>query len=51
MFAGWGNVQEKKIMTVNAEGQSPSNINTSSAKKRVNITKGLVIVVALISVM
>jgi uncharacterized membrane protein len=50
IFMGWRNIQEKKILTVNVDGQNPSNAKTS-AKKRVSITKTLVIVVvALISV-
>lgn len=50
MFMGWRNIQEKKILTVNVDGQNPSNVKTS-AKKRASITKTLVIfVVALISV-
>lgn len=49
IFMGWRNIQEKKILTVNVDGQNPSNAKTS-AKKRVSITKTLVIVVvALIS--
>jgi plastocyanin len=51
MFAGWRNVHEKKIMTVNTEGQTPSQFKTPE-KRRVNIARGLVIVVivALVSV-
>jgi len=50
IFMWWRNIQEKKILTVNVDGQNPSNAKTS-AKKRVSITKILVIVVvALISV-
>jgi hypothetical protein len=34
IFMGWRNIQEKKILTVNVDGQNPSNAKTS-AKKRV----------------
>jgi plastocyanin len=49
MFMGWKNIQEKKVMAVNADGQSPYNIKTSAAKKRVSIAKGLVIVVVIVA--
>jgi plastocyanin len=45
MFMGWRNIQEKKVMTVNANGLDPSNIKTSATKRNVSIAKGLVIVV------
>src|SRR5918999_5514001 len=45
MFMGWRNIQEKKIMTVNAIGQSPPEIKTSASKRHVSIPKGLVTVV------
>jgi plastocyanin len=47
MFMGWRNIQEKKVMTVNANGQSPSNIKTSATKRRVSLVKGLTIVVVI----
>jgi hypothetical protein len=45
MFMGWRNIQEKKVMTVNANGLDPSNIKTSATKRNASIAKGMVIVV------
>lgn len=51
MFMGWRNNQKKKVLTVNVNSQHQSSIKTPE-KRRVNIAKGLVIVVivSLISV-
>src|ERR671915_1380230 len=46
IFMGWRNIQEKKVMTVNANCQSLSNIKTSAPRRHVSLAKGLVIVVA-----
>ena len=48
IFMGWRNIQEKKVMTVNANanGQSPSNVKTSAPRRHVSLAKGLVILVA-----
>lgn len=51
VFIGWRNNQKKKVLTVNVNSQHQSSIKTPE-KRRVNIAKGLVIVVivSLISV-
>ena len=51
VFMGWRNNQKKKVLTVNVNSQHQSSIKTPE-KRRVNIAKGLVIVVivSLISV-
>ncbi len=49
MFMGWRNIQEKKVITVNANGQSPSNIKTSATKRHVGLVKGLTIVVVVVA--
>jgi plastocyanin len=48
MFMGWRNIQEKKVMTVNASDQSPSNIKTSATKRHVSLAKGMAIVVVVV---
>jgi plastocyanin len=47
MLMGWRNIQEKKVMTVNANGQSPSIIKTSATKRHVGLVKSLIIVVVI----
>jgi plastocyanin len=46
---GWRNIQEKMVITVNTDGQSPYNTKTSAANRRVSLAKGLVIVVVVVA--
>jgi plastocyanin len=49
MLMGWRNIQEKKVMTVNANGQSQSNVKASATKRHVSLVKGLIIVVVVVA--
>jgi plastocyanin len=45
MFMGWRNMQEKKVVTVKAGGQTPSDTKASVANKPLSIARILAIVI------